>query len=47
VRFTITVNNATPNTINDVFVQDIWPVNGCVFMTGTAETSLPTTQTQN
>lgn len=34
VQYTIVVKNNTPNAISSVFIQDIWPGNGCLFMTG-------------
>lgn len=34
VTYTITATNNTPNSISNVFIQDIWPVNWCILMTG-------------
>lgn len=44
VRFTITANNATPNTITDVLVQDLWP--SCFsFVEGSVTTNIQATLT--
>lgn len=45
VQFTITANNATPNTITNIFIQDTWP--SCFFFTGTAESTPAITPTQH
>ncbi|MDD3262353.1 MAG: hypothetical protein PHR61_00750 [Candidatus Absconditabacteria bacterium] len=43
VRFTITANNATPNTITDVRVEDIWP--SCFsLIEGSVTTNIQATQ---
>lgn len=47
VQFTIVANNSTTETINNVFIQDVWPSNGCLFITGIAQSNLPVDQTQN
>lgn len=47
VQFTIVANNSTTETINNIFIQDIWPANGCLFITGTTLANLPVEQTQN
>lgn len=44
VRFTITATNATPNTITDVRVEDVWP--SCLSLVEwSVTTSMPATQT--
>lgn len=42
----IQANNA-PNAITNIFLQDIWPTNGCVFLTWNVQANLPVSQTQN
>ncbi len=45
--FTIQVTNATPNTITNVVIQDIWTPNSCLFITGVATANKQITQVQN
>lgn len=46
VQYNITVQNTTQSTMNNIFIQDVWPTNWCLYMLWQAQTSVPATQTQ-